>query len=69
MNLCIVGGGASGILLLKQLIDKLHYMEINKIKNIFIVDKDGFQGGLAYKTVNDHHILNMEYCYNSVQIT
>jgi uncharacterized NAD(P)/FAD-binding protein YdhS len=59
MNLCIVGGGASGILLLKQLIDKLHHIEINKIKNIFIVDKDGFQGGLAYKTVNDHHILNM----------
>ncbi len=55
MRIGIIGGGASGILLLNELISKGNH----QINEIHIFDKENFQGGLAYKTKSAQHLLNM----------
>ena len=55
ITLGIIGGGASGIILAYNLVKYTDYMF-----NIVIYDHHNFQGGLAYSTKNDNHILNMK---------
>lgn len=60
MNIGIVGGGATGITVLSHLSDVvMHQRHARSIANVYIFDKSGFDGGLAYRTTNEHHLLNM----------
>lgn len=60
MNIAIVGGGATEITVLSHLSEIVaHGRHDASIRNVHIFDKSGFDGGLAYRTTNEHHLLNM----------
>jgi uncharacterized NAD(P)/FAD-binding protein YdhS len=61
MKISIVGGGATGISVLGYLADAVASDRAGAaVDAIAIYDKCGFDGGLAYRTQNDRHLLNMK---------
>ena len=58
-TIAIIGGGASGTILVNQLIEKISNNSSRGL-SIFLIEKDGnFGPGLAYSTPLASHILNM----------
>jgi uncharacterized NAD(P)/FAD-binding protein YdhS len=61
MKISIVGGGATGITVLNCLAEAVASDGAGPaVHGIAIYDKCGFDGGLAYRTDNDRHLLNMK---------
>ena len=61
MIISIVGGGATGITILRHLAELAASERDNgKISGIQLFDKSGFDGGVAYRTESDRHLLNMK---------
>src|ERR1700732_1060452 len=61
MKISIVGGGATGITVLNCLAEAVASDRAGPVVHgIAIYDKCGFDGGLAYRTNNDRHLLNMK---------
>ncbi len=60
MKISIVGGGATGTTVLSHLSEAVgaNRPDIN-ITDIYIYDKCAFDGGVAYRTESDDHLLNM----------
>jgi len=69
MKISIVGGGATGIAVLRHLADRAsadrHH---NPITAIRLFDKSGFDGGMAYRTENERHLLNMKVSTMSIRV-
>ena len=68
MIISIVGGGATGITIwrhLAELAGSDRYR--NTVTGIQIFDKSGFDGGVAYRTQSDHHLLNMKASKMSIR--
>lgn len=69
MKISIVGGGATGIAMLRHLADRAwtdrHH---NPITAIRLFDKSGFDGGMAYRTESEHHLLNMKVSTMSIRV-
>jgi uncharacterized NAD(P)/FAD-binding protein YdhS len=69
MKISIVGGGASGIAILRHLADlALQNPNCNPVDEIQMYDKSGFDGGVAYRTESDHHLLNMKMSTMSIRV-
>lgn len=68
MIISIVGGGATGIAVLRHLAE-LAASERYKgaIGGIQLFDKSGFDGGVAYRTQSDRHLLNMRASTMSIR--
>jgi uncharacterized NAD(P)/FAD-binding protein YdhS len=69
MIISIVGGGATGITMLShlaELVDSNRYR--NLVTGIQFFDKSGFDGGVAYRTQSDHHLLNMKASKMSIRV-
>jgi len=68
MIISIVGGGATGITILRHLAE-LAASERYKgaIGGIQLFDKSGFDGGVAYRTQSDRHLLNMKAAKMSIR--
>jgi uncharacterized NAD(P)/FAD-binding protein YdhS len=61
MIISIVGGGATGITILRHLAELAGSDRYrNAVTGIQIFDQSGFDGGVAYRTQSDHHLLNMK---------
>lgn len=61
MIISIVGGGATGITILRYLAELAASERDNgAISGIQLFDKSGFDGGVAYRTQSDRHLLNMK---------
>ncbi|SFN98833.1 Uncharacterized NAD(P)/FAD-binding protein YdhS [Bradyrhizobium sp. Ghvi] len=61
MIISIVGGGATGITILRHLAELAASGRDNgAVSGIQLFDKSGFDGGLAYRTQSDRHLLNMK---------
>lgn len=61
MIISIVGGGATGITILRHLAELAASERDNgAITGIQLFDKSGFDGGVAYRTQSDRHLLNMK---------
>ena len=61
VKISIVGGGATGITMLQHLAElacSKRYRHL--VTGIQLFDKSGFDGGVAYRTQSDHHLLNMK---------
>ncbi len=68
MKISIVGGGATGITMLRHLADMAcSSLFNNAITGIQLFDKSGFDGGVAYRTQSDHHLLNMKASKMSIR--
>lgn len=68
MKISIVGGGATGITMLRHLADMAcSSLFSNAITGIQLFDKSGFDGGVAYRTQSDHHLLNMKASRMSIR--
>jgi uncharacterized NAD(P)/FAD-binding protein YdhS len=68
MIISIVGGGATGITMLRHLAELAcseRYRDL--ITGIQFFDKSGFDGGVAYRTQSDHHLLNMKASRMSIR--
>jgi uncharacterized NAD(P)/FAD-binding protein YdhS len=69
MRISIVGGGATGIAMLRHLAEQAcSNRHRNSISEIQLFDKSGFDGGMAYRTQSDHHLLNMKVSTMSIRI-
>ena len=69
MRIGIVGGGATGIALLRHFADRASANPTdNPVTAIRLFDKSGFDGGMAYRTESDHHLLNMKVSTMSIRI-
>lgn len=68
MIISIVGGGATGITVLRHLAE-LAASERHRgaIGGIQLFDKSGFDGGVAYRTQSDRHLLNMKAAKMSIR--
>jgi uncharacterized NAD(P)/FAD-binding protein YdhS len=61
MRISIVGGGATGITMLRHLAELASSKRYGQLVTaIQLFDKSGFDGGVAYRTKSDHHLLNMK---------
>ncbi|MGX4801325.1 FAD/NAD(P)-binding protein [Bradyrhizobium guangdongense] len=61
MIISIVGGGATGITILRHLAELAASGRDNgAVSGIQLFDKSGFDGGVAYRTQSDCHLLNMK---------
>lgn len=68
MIISIVGGGATGITILRQLAELAASGRDNgAISGIQLFDKSGFDGGVAYRTRSDRHLLNMKASTMSIR--
>ena len=68
MIVSIVGGGATGITILRHLAELAGSDRYrNAVTGIQIFDKSGFDGGVAYRTQSDHHLLNMKASKMSIR--
>lgn len=67
-SICIVGGGASGISLIHNLSNNPGLFDILKIDKIDIYDQSDFDGGYAYRTKDENHVLNMSVSRMSIDI-
>src|SRR5882757_4851893 len=68
MKIGIVGGGATGIAMLRHLADRAWADRHHSITAIQLFDKSGFDGGMAYRTESEHHLLNMKVATMSIRI-
>jgi uncharacterized NAD(P)/FAD-binding protein YdhS len=69
MIISIVGGGATGITLLRHLSALVgSNRRGNLVTGIQLFDKSGFDGGVAYRTESDHHLLNMKASKMSIRV-
>ena len=69
MIISIVGGGATGITLLRHLSELVgSNRRGNLVTSIQLFDKSGFDGGVAYRTESDHHLLNMKASKMSIRV-
>ena len=59
MKYAVIGGGASGTLFVRNLLKAYLEKTIGNIDDIFLIDGNGFNGGLAYQTTSHTHLLNM----------
>ena len=59
MKIGIIGGGATGTVVLQQLAQAL-VRDARGVSEILLFDRSGFDGGLAYRTPSEHHLLNMQ---------
>lgn len=68
MIISIVGDGASGITVLRHLAE-LAASDRHKgaIGSIQLFDKSGFDGGVAYRTQSDRHLLNVKAAKMSIR--
>ena len=69
MIISIVGGGATGITMLRHLAELAcsgRYR--NLVTAIGLFDKSGFDGGVAYRTASDQHLLNMKASRMSILV-
>jgi uncharacterized NAD(P)/FAD-binding protein YdhS len=69
MKISIVGGGATGITMLRHLAElacSKRYKHL--VTGLQLFDKSGFDGGVAYRTQSDHHLLNMKASRMSIRI-
>jgi uncharacterized NAD(P)/FAD-binding protein YdhS len=68
MIISIVGGGATGITILRHLAELAASERDNgAITGIQLFDKSGFDGGVAYRTQSDRHLLNMKASTMSIR--
>ncbi|MCK1650659.1 FAD/NAD(P)-binding protein [Bradyrhizobium sp. 149] len=68
MIISIVGGGATGITILRHLTELAASERDNgRITGIQLFDKSGFDGGVAYRTQSDRHLLNMKASTMSIR--
>lgn len=68
MIISIVGGGATGITILRHLAELVASGRDNgAISGIQLFDKSGFDGGVAYRTQSDRHLLNMKASTMSIR--
>ncbi|MBR0949813.1 FAD/NAD(P)-binding protein [Bradyrhizobium canariense] len=68
MIISIVGGGATGVTILRHLAELAASGRDNgAISGIQIFDKSGFDGGMAYRTQSDRHLLNMKASTMSIR--
>lgn len=67
-SICVVGGGASGVSLLYNLSKSPSLLDALSIKKIDIFDESSFDGGYAYRTMDENHIINMSSSRMSVDI-
>lgn len=68
MIISIVGGGATGITVLRHLAELAASARDNgAISGIQLFDKSGFDGGVAYRTQSDRHLLNMRASTMSIR--
>jgi uncharacterized NAD(P)/FAD-binding protein YdhS len=68
MIISIVGGGATGITILRHLAElAASGRDKGKISGIQLFDKSGFDGGVAYRTGSDRHLLNMKAAKMSIR--
>lgn len=59
-TICLIGGGATGTVVLHQLVEELAANPPHHHVDILIIEKNGAVGpGLAYSTPSNSHILNM----------
>jgi uncharacterized NAD(P)/FAD-binding protein YdhS len=69
MIISIVGGGATGITTLRHLAELAGSGRYrNCVTGIQLFDKSGFDGGVAYRTGSDHHLLNMKAAKMSIRV-
>ena len=69
MIISIVGGGATGITMLRHLAELACSKRYgNLVSGIQLFDKSGFDGGVAYRTQSDHHLLNMKASKKSIRV-
>jgi uncharacterized NAD(P)/FAD-binding protein YdhS len=69
MIVSIIGGGATGITMLRHLADLACSSRYrNLVTGIQVFDKSGFDGGMAYRTQSDHHLLNMKASKMSIRV-
>ena len=69
MIISIVGGGATGITVLRHLAERVCSKRYgNLVTSIQFFDKSGFDGGVAYRTRSDHHLLNMKASKMSIGV-
>jgi uncharacterized NAD(P)/FAD-binding protein YdhS len=69
MIISIVGGGATGITILRHLAERICSKRYgNLVTGIQLFDKSGFDGGVAYRTRSDHHLLNMKAAKMSIGV-
>jgi len=69
MIISIVGGGATGITMLRHLAELAssdRYQDL--VTAIRLFDKSGFDGGMAYRTSSDQHLLNMKASKMSILV-
>ena len=68
MIISIVGGGATGITALRHLAELAASGRYRgAIGGIQLFDKSGFDGGVAYRTQSDRHLLNMKAAKMSIR--
>lgn len=68
MIISIVGGGATGITALRHLAELIASERYQgAISGIQLFDKSGFDGGVAYRTQSDRHLLNMKASTMSIR--
>jgi uncharacterized NAD(P)/FAD-binding protein YdhS len=64
-----VGGGATGITMLRHLAELAGSPRYrNLVRAIQLFDKSGFDGGVAYRTMSDQHLLNMKASKMSIRV-
>lgn len=68
MKISIVGCGATGVAILRHLAE-LACSEADRcpVSEIQLFDKSGFDGGMAYRTQSDQHLLNMRVSTMSIR--
>ncbi|MDA9430450.1 FAD/NAD(P)-binding protein [Bradyrhizobium sp. CCBAU 51627] len=66
MIISIVGGGATGITILRHLAE-LAASGRGAVTGIQLFDKCGFDGGVAYRTQSDRHLFNMKASTMSIR--
>jgi uncharacterized NAD(P)/FAD-binding protein YdhS len=69
MIISIVGGGATGITMLRHLAELASMSRYRHlVTTIRLFDKSGFDGGMAYRTASDQHLLNMKASKMSILV-
>src|SRR6201987_769896 len=69
MIISIIGGGATGITMLRHLAELAGSTRYrNLVTAIRLFDKSGFDGGVAYRTASDQHLLNMKASKMSIRV-
>ncbi|MEN3290720.1 MAG: hypothetical protein V7634_5020 [Bradyrhizobium sp.] len=69
MIISIVGGGATGITALRHIAELACANRLdNPVRAVQLFDKSGFDGGVAYRTASDQHLLNMKASRMSILV-